>query len=78
MVLESQLHGARIAHTITSDVIPVICAKSNPDNKKLTKRLNVFKKINRERTNKFHIYLKNYHSLCKKTIFFSVIFFLLC
>lgn len=60
IILESQLHGARIAHRITSDVTHVICAKPvNDDNeqndKKLTERINVFKKINRERTNKFHL-----------------------
>jgi hypothetical protein len=55
IILEGQLHGARIAHTITSDVTHVICAKSNLDDKKLTERVNIFKKLNRERTNKFHI-----------------------
>jgi hypothetical protein len=55
IILESQLHGARIAHTITSDVTHVICAKPDPDDKKLNDRINVFKKINRERTNKFHL-----------------------
>lgn len=55
IILESQLHGARIAHTITSEVTHVICAKPTNDDKKLTDRINVFKKINRERTNKFHL-----------------------
>jgi hypothetical protein len=55
MILESQLHGARIAHRITSDVTHVICAKPANDNKKLSDRINVFKKINRDRTNKFHL-----------------------
>jgi len=55
IILESQLHGARIAHSITSDVTHVICAKPHIDNKKLNDRINVFKKINRERTTKFHL-----------------------
>ncbi len=55
IILESQLHGARIAHSITSDVTHVICAKPNSDDKKLNERIDVFKKINRERTNKFHL-----------------------
>ncbi|CAF1107169.1 unnamed protein product [Rotaria magnacalcarata] len=55
IILESQLHGARIAHKITSDVTHVICAKPKLDDKKLSDRIDVFKKINRERTNKFHV-----------------------
>ncbi|CAF3056924.1 unnamed protein product, partial [Rotaria sp. Silwood2] len=35
IILESQLHGARIAHKITSDVTHVICAKPNVDDTKL-------------------------------------------
>ncbi len=55
IILESQLHGACIAHTITSDVTHVICAKPNVDDKKLNDRINIFKKINRDRRNKFHL-----------------------
>jgi hypothetical protein len=55
IILESQLHGARIAHSITSDVTHVICAKPIIDDNKLNDRINIFKKINRERTNKFHL-----------------------
>ena len=55
IILESQLHGARIAHTITSDVTHVICAKPDVGDKKLADRINIFKKINRDRSNKFHL-----------------------
>lgn len=55
IILESQLHGARITHSITSDVTHVICAKPNADDKKLSERINIFKKINRERATKFHL-----------------------
>jgi hypothetical protein len=55
IILESQLHGARIAHTITPDVTHVICAKPKSDDKKLNERINLFKKINRERPTRFHL-----------------------
>ncbi|CAF3297210.1 unnamed protein product, partial [Rotaria sp. Silwood2] len=45
----------RIAHKITSDVTHVICAKPNVDDTKLNERINVFKKINRVRSTKFHL-----------------------
>ena len=55
LVLECQLHGARIAHSITPEVTHVICAKSGPDDKKALERITLFKKINRERSTKFHL-----------------------
>ncbi len=55
IILESQLHGARIAHSIKPDVTHVICAKPNIDDQKFNERINVFKKINRDRPNKFHL-----------------------
>ncbi len=55
IILESQLHGAHIAQQITSDVTHVICAKPTCDDKKLNDRINIFKKINRDRKNKFHL-----------------------
>lgn len=55
IILESQLHGARIAHKLTSDVTHVICAKPTPDDKKLNDRIDLFKKINRDRPTKFHL-----------------------
>lgn len=51
IVLESQLHGARIAQTISPDVTHVVCTKSKSDQD----RINTFKKINRDRTKKFHL-----------------------
>lgn len=50
IVLESQLHGARIASNITADVTHVVCAKSSPED-----RINTLKRINRDRTKKFHL-----------------------
>ena len=55
IILECQLHGGRIAHSINSDVTHVVCAKPYADNKKLSERINVFKKINRDRATKFHL-----------------------
>ena len=55
IVLECQLHGARVAHSITSDVTHVICAKNSAGDQKALERVNMFKKINRERATKFHL-----------------------
>ncbi|UJR20821.1 hypothetical protein I4U23_023932 [Adineta vaga] len=55
IILESQLHGARVAHSITSDVTHVICAKADIDDKKANDRITLFKKINRDRSTKFHL-----------------------
>lgn len=55
VILESQLHGARIAHSITSDVTHVVCAKPDPADKKLNERIDLFKRINRDRSTKFYL-----------------------
>lgn len=55
LLLESQLHGACISQTITSDVTHVICAKPKATDEQLIERINNFKKLNRERTKKFHL-----------------------
>lgn len=55
IVLECQLHGARVAHSITSDVTHVICAKNSAADQKAPDRINMFKKINRDRATKFHL-----------------------
>ena len=55
IILESQLHGARVAHAISSDVTHVICAKVNSNDKTSTERINAFKKLNRDRATKFHL-----------------------
>ena len=55
LMLECQLHGARITQTITSDVTHVICAKPKTNDEQLVERIQNFKKLNRERTKKFHL-----------------------
>lgn len=50
ILLESQLHGARIVSNITPEVTHVVCSKSSAED-----RLTTLKRINRDRTKKFHL-----------------------
>ncbi|CAF1064672.1 unnamed protein product [Adineta ricciae] len=64
IILQSQLHGARIAHSVTSDVTHVVCIKPAKDDKKLNDRLTLFKQINRDRSTKFHLISYDWIKAC--------------
>ena len=64
IILQSQLHGARIAHSVTSDVTHVVCIKPAKDDKKLSDRLTLFKQINRDRSTKFHLVSYDWIKAC--------------
>lgn len=55
VVLESQLHGARIAHSLTADVTHVVSLKPDANDEIQLERIKQLKKINRERATKFHL-----------------------
>ena len=64
ILLESQLHGARVAHAISSDVTHVVCAKVTDNGTKSTERINALKKLNRDRATKFHLVTYDWIKAC--------------